>query len=705
MFQPHIQEEGAELRELQRLRALYQYELIGEPPDPEYDAIVQMAAALCEVPIVLMSLVDQERLWFKAAVGLPGVTSTERAGSFCEHVIQQDGLFLLEDAQTDERFRDHPMVRGQPHIRFYAGVPLRAEDGSRIGALCIIDHVPRSLSGLQQQALTHLGRQIETHLRLRLQLRETQAHITERKRVESALRAQQEVLTQVLAHVPHSVFWKDRDGVFLGCNNAFSRQLGQSSPSQIIGRTDHDFGFPADQIQAYRRDDLQVTESGVPKLGIEEPVRGEGGEERWVLTSKVPLKDADGSVQGVLGIFADITERRRQETTLHEALKQVRQHAAHLEAQVREARERIRRLMESSLDAVFVLDEEGVVLEANPVAERLLGFDSERLLGVPFESLAPEPERARLRQALGELLAQGAMHLEERELRAAAGRSVPLQLTGAIHEAGASRRLLIVAHDLTEQRRLEHQSIQHDRLAALGVLAAGIAHEINNPTAYVLSNLEFLRRWRDELDLQLAALPEVPPEVALTLSEASIVIGDCLEGASRIQDIVRGMRYLAYQGPIEALESLDVHDSLESVLHLAQGELKHTARLEKDYGTDLPRVLGSEGRLGQVFLNLIINAVHAMKPGTPNEHALRVSTRLDQGRVRIDISDTGHGIDPEVMPRIFDPFFTTKPAGIGTGLGLSISHAIVQKMGGEMLVESQPGRGTTFSLLLPTSDI
>ena len=161
------------------------------------------------------------------------------------------------------------------------------------------------------------------------------------------------------------------------------------------------------------------------------------------------------------------------------------------------------------------------------------------------------------------------------------------------------------------------------------------------------------------------------------------------------------MRHLSHQGHADDLVVLDVHSIMDSVLYISHGELKHTARLEKRYAPNLPLILGNEGRLGQVFLNLIVNAVHAMRPGTPVDNTLRVQTSLDGGLVRIDISDTGHGIPPEAMPHIFDPFFTTKPAGMGTGLGLSISHSIIQRMGGEIRVESRVGQGTTFSLLLP----
>jgi two-component system NtrC family sensor kinase len=726
MLPSRVQGSGPELEEEQRLRALFRYGLLDGPSEPEYEAIVKLAAELCQVPIALMALVDREHLWIKAQVGGSGAHRAGRASSFCTHVIKQDGLFLVEDLRKDARFRDNPHVVGEPFARFYAGVPLHSEEGFRIGTLSILAQAPRRLSEAQQRALEHLGRQLETQLHLRLQLQQAQernaeleeargrlhalnqslqSEIQERRRIERELRAQRELFESVLANIPHSVFWKNREGVFQGCNEAFARQLGRASPEEIIGRTDHDFSFTPEQIEAYRRDDLQVMDSGVPKLAIEEPIRTPEGDEHWLLTSKVPLRDPEGHLWAVLGIFADITDRRLQQAKLQQALSQVERYATRLEAQVHEARERIRRLMEASLDAVFVLDEAGRVLEFNPVAQRLVGRPGAQLLGAPFVSLAPEPEQPPLRTALEELLHRGTMRLEDQGLRSASGGRVSLQLIGSIQVAGDSRRLLLVAHDLSEQRKLEQQSIQNDRLMALGVLAAGIAHEINNPSAYVLSNLDYLRlRW-GELEKYLATQPPLPPKLAKELAPVRELVADCIDGCTRIQDIVRGMRYLSHQGQEDTQAALDVHSSLDSVLHIAQGELKQTAQLEKDYARQLPPVLGSEGRLGQVFLNLIINAVHAMRPGPPSANTLRLRTRVEGAHVRIDISDTGHGIPPEVLPRIFDPFFTTKPAGVGTGLGLSISHAIVQKMGGEMLVESQVGQGTTFSLRLPAHSL
>jgi two-component system NtrC family sensor kinase len=695
---PQIQ---ATAEEEERLLALRRYGLLNEEPDPEYDAIVQLAAAVCEVPIALLALVDRERLRFKSRVGLPRILQVGRADSFCAHVIEQDSLFLVEDTQADPRFQDNSRVRGDPHIRFFAGTPLRTQEGLRIGVLCLIDHVPRRLSPLQLRTLEQQGRQIETHFRLRFQLLQAQEQNAELEQARSSLRAQGQLLSSVLAHIPHAVFWKDREGVFQGCNAAFAHSLDRGSPLEVIGCTDHDFSFTPEQIQAFRRDDLEVQDSGRPKLGIEEPVRGTDGQDRWLLTSKVPLRDPDGTVGAVLGIFADITDRRAQEAELQQALSKVETYASRLESLVHEARARTHRLMEASLDAVFVLDAEGCVLEANPVARRLFVPEDAPASGRLFESLAPEQERPPLKKALEELRTRGTMRLEQQDLRTATGSRMVVQLLGSIQDEGEEPRLLIIAHDLSEQRRLEQQGIQNDRMAAMGVLAAGIAHEINNPTAYVLSNLDFLRRWCGTLEQTLLPLPALPAPLQAGITDARQLLEDCIDGCARIQDIVRGMRHLSHQGPPDEQMLVDIHTTLDSVLSISQGELKHTARLEKQFTADLPLVLGSEGRLGQVFLNLIVNAVQAMRPGTPKDNVLRIHTWAEADQVRIDISDTGHGIPREALPHIFDPFFTTKPAGVGTGLGLSISYAIIQKMGGELRVESQVGRGTTFSVLLP----
>ena len=434
----------------------------------------------------------------------------ERYLSFCTQAIDHEGLFIVDDALADERFSTHPLVQGEPGIRFFAGLRIQTEEGFSVGLLCVVDRRPRTLTESQLRGLISLKRQVELLFRLRTQVRLLkernveleqsqermrslntflQAEMRERQRIERQLLEQQTLLSSVLAHIPHSVFWKDRNNTFQGCNQQYAREMGLDSPEDVIGRTDFELGVPDAHAEAYRRDDNQVMETGIPKLGFEEPIQPRGGERFWALTSKVPLRDADGRVQGLVGIYANISERRRQETALQEAKRVIERHAAHLEEQVREVHERTRQLLEKSGEAVFVLDAAGSVLEVNPVAERLLGVSQARLMGTSFEALAPEDERESLRQALEALRARGTVCLEEQGLRSASGGRVVLGIAASLQVTGEARRLLVVGTDLTEKRRLEQQSIQNDRLASMGALAAGIAHEINNPTSYVLSNL------------------------------------------------------------------------------------------------------------------------------------------------------------------------------------------------------------------------
>ncbi len=709
--------------EARRLQAFDRAGLLDTPPEPDYDELVRLAAESCGTPIALIRLVDRDRQWFKATVGLHGVSETERVTSFCTQAIQREGVFLVEDTIADERFSTNPLVQGEPFIRFFAGVPIQPEEGFSSGTLCVIDRRPRGLSEAQRRCLLGLKRQLELMLRARAQVRQLkernteleqsqermrslnaflQAEMRERQRIERQLLDQQELLTSILAHIPHSVFWKDRNSVFLGCNQQFARDMGVPSPLEVIGRTDFELPGASPRADAYRRDDRDVMASGVPRIAFEESVHCPAGEVSWVLTSKVPLKDSEGTVKGLVGIYVDISERRRQEATLQEAKELIERHAAHLEEQVREAHEHTLHLMEHSREAVFVLDAAGSVLEVNPVAERLLGLSREQLLGTSFEALAFEDEREPLRRMVKDLRVRGTVRLEEQGLRSASGGRVALGIVASLQVSGTVRRLLIVGDDLTEKRRLEQQSIQNDRLVSMGALAAGIAHEINNPTSYVLSNLTYLQEWRDELERELGAVPGLPSRLGETLAEVKEVLAECMVGGQRIRDIVRDMRFFSHTAG-EELAPVDIHSCLDVVLRMAHNELKHTARLERHYAEALPPVSASEGRLSQVFLNLIINAAQAMRSGGTERNVLRVRTAVEGERVRIDISDTGHGIPPEVLPRIFEPFFTTKPAGAGTGLGLSISQSIIQKMGGELGVSSEPGRGTTFFLLLPVS--
>jgi PAS domain S-box-containing protein len=250
-------------------------------------------------------------------------------------------------------------------------------------------------------------------------------------------------------------------------------------------------------------------------------------------------------------------------------------------------------------------------------------------------------------------------------------------------------RLAGAVLDVTEMKAVQAQLMQADRLASVGTIAAGVAHEINNPLAYLSAALDFL----DEHAAELAAGSPLRQEVLHALAEAR-------EGTERVRHVVRDLR--TFSGTREERRTrVELPRILESAIHLAANEIRYRARLVRDFGP-APAVMADETRLGQVALNLLINAAQAIPEGHVDRHEIRVVTATGaQGRAVVEVRDTGVGIPPEIAERIFDPFFTTKPRGVGTGLGLTICRSIVVGLGGEIAVESRPGGGTTVRVVLP----
>jgi signal transduction histidine kinase len=276
---------------------------------------------------------------------------------------------------------------------------------------------------------------------------------------------------------------------------------------------------------------------------------------------------------------------------------------------------------------------------------------------------------------------------------------------------GHRLRLALEAWRMREEReRLQALLVQSDRLAALGQLAACVTHELNNPLAYVLTNLEFLVREAERLREAVAAQGGAGAGGAGAggLEQRLRTVGQALrdthEGAERMRDIVRDVRVFA-RSPDEGVRPVDARAVLEAALKMASLQLQPRARLVREYAEGLPRVAVSEPRLAQVFLNLVVNAAQAIPEGADPE-AHRVTVRLQHapgGGVFAEVEDTGVGIPPEHLPRIFEAFFTTKGEGEGTGLGLSICRSLVEGMGGAIEVRSAAGLGTTFRVLLPAA--
>ncbi|HEY3667531.1 MAG TPA: ATP-binding protein [Polyangiaceae bacterium] len=240
---------------------------------------------------------------------------------------------------------------------------------------------------------------------------------------------------------------------------------------------------------------------------------------------------------------------------------------------------------------------------------------------------------------------------------------------------------------------VEQRLQSRDRMASIGTLAAGVVHGINNPLSYVIANLEYVKRVLTHNSGKLEGK---------TLLEFGDVLDDSLDGAERVRRIVSDIG--SFSRPLDArVVAVDLEHAAERALSIAANEIKHRARVVREYH-GIPAVFGTEARLGQVILNVLINAAHSIEPGAIDRNTISVRTRQDgRGRPVLEIEDTGCGIAKEHLTRVFDPFFTTKPVGVGAGLGLSIAQRIVRELEGEIQVESELGRGTRVLLTLPAA--
>lgn len=326
-------------------------------------------------------------------------------------------------------------------------------------------------------------------------------------------------------------------------------------------------------------------------------------------------------------------------------------------------------------------------------------WPGERTAGVLacFETVvAPSPtSTATFKSGQGDV-SGGARELREVRFRRRDGEVVVMELSPArAIRFDRAEACLVVARDITEIKKMQTQLMIADRMVSVGTLAAGVAHEINNPLSYVIANIDFIK---DELK------DASRESRAVDLEEISEVIHEASEGAERVRAIVQDLKTFS-RSDDEGRGALDVHEVLESAIKLVWNEVRHCAALVRCYAEVLPPVLANESRLGQVFLNLLVNAAQAMPEGEAESHHIKLTTLVNaKGQVVVRVADNGPGIAPEHLKRIFDPFFTTKPVGVGTGLGLSICHNIITALDGRLTVESVVGAGTTFEITLPVSE-
>jgi PAS domain S-box-containing protein len=412
----------------------------------------------------------------------------------------------------------------------------------------------------------------------------------------------------------------------------------------------------------------------------------------WISVNARPLVDSRGRRRGAVAVFREVTEER----------------AARMAAD--RAQRDLRRVIEHSPVGIAVVRNDRWIFVNHAMAQAL-GYDApEKLIGRKRSEVVHPGDWPQIKARSTEPIvgADGRLEYEMRYRRADGDYAVMESSIAQLAEFDGAPALLVTARNVTERNRLQTQLRVSERLVSVGTLAAGVAHEINSPLAAVLGHLEWLSSRLQRLVCEASA-PSEPPlaEQARAIDNLCKLVEpvrEAKEAAERVRLIVHDLKVLSraeedLRGPVDLTRVLD------SASRLAWNEIRHRSRFVKDYPGQLPLAFGNEARLGQVVLNLLINAAQAIPEGQVDRNEIRLTAWPEpSGQVTIEVHDTGLGIPADVLCRIFDPFFTTKPLGVGTGLGLSICHRIVADYGGQIDVQSEPGKGTRFRVVLRVAD-
>jgi PAS domain S-box-containing protein len=378
-----------------------------------------------------------------------------------------------------------------------------------------------------------------------------------------------------------------------------------------------------------------------------------------------------------------------------------------------ESERRARAIINATSDSVLLLDADGWILDINEVGAETLGGTPQSLTGTNiFNVLSWATDASvQISEAIrtGRSIRFGHTHLTT---------IFDCQVFPVRDSVGVTSWAAFFFRDITEQQRDRQAMIQSSRMATVGLLAASVAHEINNPLTYVLYNIEHLANQLSTLantsertgfsggdpaaqETDEEPGPQLQNAEPADLNELAQMAREALDGANRVRNIVKDLRSVSHVDEGRLAPS-KVDRSIEAAINMSFKEIKYRARLVKDY-SPTPIVEANAGHLAQVILNLLINAAHAIPEGDVEHNEIRIRTWSEQGEVFVEVRDTGVGIRPEHMEWLFDPFFTTKDVGSGSGLGLSISHRLISSMGGRIEVESELNKGSCFTVRLPAA--
>lgn len=485
-----------------------------------------------------------------------------------------------------------------------------------------------------------------------------------RRRLES-LEAERRALFD---DAPDGVFVADGELRILDVNALAARML-QRPREELVGRRLAELVAPEDLAE--RPLLLEELRSG-QRVAIQRKLALPNGGR--VVLDVLAQRTSDGRL---VGFARDVTERSLSDEKL------------------RRSEESLRKLIDTLPDGILVHDR-GVAVYVSPTLERMLGYPEGSLVGRAVLDAVHPDDRAKVTERMATLYLPGAPStlpfLEERLVRSD-GVALTCEIAALRVLFEGKDAVVAVIRDITDRLRTQAELAHADRMTTVGRLAAGVAHEINNPLTFVLLNLEHQTR---VLESHLASGAPISHETLRMLSQGAKFAH---EGAERVARIVRDLRTLGRREE-EPFGLLDVNEVLESALTLTTHEIEARGRVVRRFETGAT-LIGSEGRLCQVFVNLLVNAAHALNPEKAEENVIEVATSGDRDSVRVVVRDNGPGMTPQVLSRVFEPYFTTKSPVTGTGLGLPISRDIVRLHGGDIRIVSSAAGGTRVEVVLP----
>lgn len=610
-----------------------------------------------------------------------------------------------------------------------------------------IDHLKMHLAKLQtpnsiniklvdklgdEHWVSHTCQQICDEEGLFLGIRGSFSDISDMMHLQDMLEKQKTFLEQMIGNAAVPIFVLDESHRIVIWNNALQDLTGFSK-EELIGTKrqwtpfyNHERPVLADFILSDHQSDDNLYAYIHPSLHIPGALQAEGwyenlgGKRRYILFEASPIHDQQGNMIAAIETVLDMTERKLLEEELERSRAEIAQQHTKLDkmfAQVEAAKREWEDTLDCITDIVLMCDTQGNIQRCNSPFSQLTGLPLHEIMGKSWASTL---------YGLGFAIdnyKNGSGTLRDRDNQ----RFFDLRTFPLRNKNGFQVGNVVNIRDITEIRAIHQelesaynhlklvqmQAVQQEKMASVGQLAAGVAHEINNPMGFISSNLSSLAKYINKLKTFEATLVELTgnsgnaalvDEIAKTkksmkidfiLEDMESLLAESLDGAERVRRIVQDLKSFSHVDEAE-LKPVSLNDSLDTTLNMVRNEIKYVAEVVKEYG-DLPLVTCRPQQLNQVFMNLLVNAAHAIE----GHGTITVRTWQEGETVLVAISDTGKGIDPEHLNRIFEPFFTTKEVGKGTGLGLSICYDIIHKHDGEILVKSTVGSGTTFTVRLP----